>query len=128
MRLLLKNVGKFKEVDLIIDGITVIGGENNTGKSTISKTLFSIIKAYQEAEEFAYIEKKELVYLLIDLERILWFLIRRKLPRNISKILDNLMEDIRFLRYEDNINIKKISNIENNINLLLKEFNKYINT
>ncbi|RUM61011.1 MAG: hypothetical protein DSY66_03030 [Persephonella sp.] len=128
MRLLLKNVGKFKEVDLIIDGITVIGGENSTGKSTISKTLFSVIKAYQEAEEFAYIEKKEFDNLLMDLDKILWFLIRRRLPRNISKLLDNLMEDIRFLRYEDDVNIKRISNIQNNINLLLNELNKYVNT
>ena len=128
MKLLLKNIGKFKEVSLIINGITVIGGENSTGKSTISKTIFSTVKAYQEAEEFAYIEKKELKYLLMDLEKIIWLLVRRKLSRSISKVLDNLMEDIRFLRYEDDVNIKTISNIQNNITLLLNELSEYINT
>ena len=35
MRLYLKNVGKVSEADIKLDGITVIAGENNTGKSTV---------------------------------------------------------------------------------------------
>ena len=42
MKLSIKNVGKLKEADVEINGITVIAGENNTGKSTVSKTLFII--------------------------------------------------------------------------------------
>ena len=42
MKLSIKNVGKLKEADVEINGITVIAGENNTGKSTVSKTLFSL--------------------------------------------------------------------------------------
>ena len=41
MELNIKNFSKIKEANIIINGITVIAGENNTGKSTIGKILFS---------------------------------------------------------------------------------------
>lgn len=37
----LKNFGKIAEADIKLDGITVICGDNNTGKSTVGKALFS---------------------------------------------------------------------------------------
>ncbi len=45
MKLTLNNIGKIKSASIDIEGITVIGGENNTGKSTISKALYSILNA-----------------------------------------------------------------------------------
>ena len=41
MKIYLKNIGKVKEANIEIRGITVIGGENNTGKSTVGKALYS---------------------------------------------------------------------------------------
>ncbi len=40
MRFILENVGKITHADVKLDGITVICGENNTGKSTVGKALF----------------------------------------------------------------------------------------
>ncbi|GMO11099.1 MAG: AAA family ATPase [Rickettsiales bacterium] len=48
MRLHLENIGKIKTADVEIGGLTVIAGENDTGKSTIGKVLFSLIKANQK--------------------------------------------------------------------------------
>ncbi|MDQ7086087.1 MAG: hypothetical protein Q9M36_14765 [Sulfurovum sp.] len=45
MTLQLKNIGMIKEANVKIDGLTVIAGENDTGKSTVGKMLFSIIKS-----------------------------------------------------------------------------------
>ena len=42
MKLNIKNFAKIKNADILIDGITVIAGENNTGKSTVGKILFSL--------------------------------------------------------------------------------------
>ena len=39
MKLHIENIGKLKNADVILDGITVIAGKNNTGKSTVGKTL-----------------------------------------------------------------------------------------
>ncbi|SFV64250.1 ABC transporter ATP-binding protein [hydrothermal vent metagenome] len=40
MELQLKNIGMIKEASVKIDGLTVIAGENDTGKSTVGKALF----------------------------------------------------------------------------------------
>ena len=42
MELQLKNIGMIKEANVKIDGLTVIAGENDTGKSTVGKALFFI--------------------------------------------------------------------------------------
>ena len=51
MKLSIRNVGKLKEADVEINGITVIAGENNTGKSTVSKTLFSLFSGFYNLNE-----------------------------------------------------------------------------
>ena len=45
MRLELTNIGIIKQANIIVDGLTVIAGENDTGKSTVSKALYSVIKS-----------------------------------------------------------------------------------
>jgi len=45
MRLYLKNIGMIKEADVKLDGLTVIAGENDTGKSTVGKVLMALIKS-----------------------------------------------------------------------------------
>lgn len=51
MRLELENVGKINVANIKLDGITVIAGENNTGKSTIGKMLFCVFSAFHRIEE-----------------------------------------------------------------------------
>lgn len=51
MKLHLKNIGKIEDATVEIKGITVIGGENNTGKSTIGKSLFSIFNSFYEIQQ-----------------------------------------------------------------------------
>jgi AAA15 family ATPase/GTPase len=45
MKVIFKNIGLIQKADIKIDGLTVIAGKNDTGKSTIGKMLFCIIKA-----------------------------------------------------------------------------------
>lgn len=42
MKLHIKNIAKIKETEILVDGITVIAGKNNTGKSTVGKVLFCL--------------------------------------------------------------------------------------
>ncbi len=42
MELQLKNIGMIKEANVKLDGLTVIAGENDTGKSTVGKALYLI--------------------------------------------------------------------------------------
>ena len=51
MKLSIKNFAKIKNADITIDGITVIAGENNTGKSTVGKILFSLFNSLSNVNE-----------------------------------------------------------------------------
>ncbi len=44
MNLVLKNIGMIQSANIRLDGLTVIAGENDTGKSTVSKMLFATVK------------------------------------------------------------------------------------
>ena len=59
MKLSIKNVGRLKEADVEINGITIIAGENNTGKSTVGKVLWSIFSSFYKINEQIAIEKQE---------------------------------------------------------------------
>lgn len=60
MFLEINKIGKYKSAKIEIDGITVIAGPNNTGKSTVGKFLFSIFNSFYDIENKANNEK--LVY------------------------------------------------------------------
>lgn len=54
MKLSISNFAKIDKADITIDGITVIAGENNTGKSTIGKIIFFIFNSLCNIEEKVY--------------------------------------------------------------------------
>ena len=43
MKLTLKNISIVRNAEIEINGVTVIGGENNTGKSTVSRCLYAVL-------------------------------------------------------------------------------------
>jgi len=45
MEITIKNVGLLQKAKIILEGLTVIAGVNDTGKSTVGKVIFSLIKA-----------------------------------------------------------------------------------
>lgn len=48
MRLIISEIGKINKADITVDGITVITGENNSAKSTVGKTLFSLFNSMRD--------------------------------------------------------------------------------
>lgn len=59
MKFELKNVGIVEYANIELKGLTVLTGLNDTGKSFISKTVFSIIKTINEAKEQLVYDKYE---------------------------------------------------------------------
>lgn len=51
MELHIRNIAKIEKADIEINGITVIAGENNTGKSTIGKVLYCLYTAFHDLDE-----------------------------------------------------------------------------
>lgn len=51
MQLEINNIGKIKSATLEFNGITVVTGNNNTGKSTIGKVLFALFSKFNSINE-----------------------------------------------------------------------------
>ena len=113
MQLKLNNVAKIKDATINIDGITVIAGENNTGKSTIGKVLYSIFNSMNSMEEKIAKEKQGRV------GNIIWLLVQNwsmqhggntdQSKKNYRRWALTLTEKIKeALTVEDNENIEKI--------------------
>ena len=61
MKLTVDNFAFIKHADVTIDGITVIAGNNNTGKSTVGKILFSMFNALNNLDDKIKQQREELV-------------------------------------------------------------------
>lgn len=100
MKLSIKNFAKIKEADIIIDGITVIAGENNTGKSTVGKILFSLFNSLSDIDEkileerFKEIEKtnKAILQNYVSSAEVPGSVVRRNVLNIVRKINTQLRE------------------------------------
>ena len=66
MQLTLKNIGKISKADIKLDGITIIAGENNTGKSTVGKVLFCLFNSFYKIDQQIYIERRESIKRILE--------------------------------------------------------------
>lgn len=105
MKIELKNIGMLKRASVKLDGLTVIAGENDTGKSTVGKIIFCIIKAisryeedFQESREFKIQEKLDRLFFYLRRNSDLFSVEEEKH----QQILDLLSFD-RFLNNESKI-------------------------
>lgn len=90
MRLKLQNIGIISSCDINIDGITVITGENDSGKSTIGKVLYSIIRALNNDDDYFNESKLNFIYKKIDELTSLVIRITNS-NENDSKVINNLI-------------------------------------
>jgi hypothetical protein len=51
MKVEFKNIGMIEAADIRFDGLTVIAGENDTGKSTVGRLMFSLIKTFNQYDK-----------------------------------------------------------------------------
>lgn len=87
MELFLDNVGIVKDSQVLLDGLTVITGKNSSGKTTVGKTIYSLIAAGDSPVE-AY-EKCTRTYIIGQLKEIEKVLQLRRMRRmHISYVKD----------------------------------------
>ncbi|MDR1269767.1 MAG: hypothetical protein LBK82_09595, partial [Planctomycetaceae bacterium] len=84
------NIGKVQNACIEMRGITVLAGNNSTGKSTFGKTLFSIFNAFYESEKGILRERKKSIRDIIfhSTQRLDF----RQKQTAISKIVDDLLD------------------------------------
>ncbi len=134
MKFSLTNIGKIAQADIEINGLTVLGGYNDIGKSTVGKTLFAVIKTItdieQETQE-AIVEQieQELINFSVEIRKITGerFVIpltnRENVGKYITTIILRIREELRSLQSsslissaEEKIKISELSNsLENRI-------------
>ncbi len=115
MKLSIKNVGKLKEADVEINGITVIAGENNTGKSTVSKTLFSLFNGFYN------FDNKMLELKSKDIRNIFWRFIKNLNRENANILIDISDKIVKDTSYKFDRN-KLIKLIQENRNFISIEY------
>ncbi|MCB4758029.1 MAG: AAA family ATPase [Sulfurovum sp.] len=103
MELQLKNIGMIKEANVKIDGLTVIAGENDTGKSTVGKLLFSIIKSSSRYKEDLEESKEDKILSLIEKA---YFRLRKRIDFSSHIDLRDLFYPPKFIRDIDNKAVK----------------------
>lgn len=99
MKLKISNIGKVVEADIDIKGITVIAGENNTGKSTVGKVLFSVFQTYYDLKNKIFRERFNSLKDLLD-DGMVYEYIRRTPELSFQKFhlaLDENIERLIFL-------------------------------
>ena len=67
MVLSLKNIGKLVETQIAIDGITVIAGENDTGKSTVGTALFAVFNSFCDVDRQVLSERIDSIESVLSL-------------------------------------------------------------
>lgn len=112
MKISLSNIGKIKKADIEIGGIAVIAGENDTGKSTIAKSLYSIINTFYNIDKKIELDKREILQEIS--ERVFIDILNSIKPkaRVLTRIKSyELYEEFRTVK---NINIDNLKNIIKN--------------
>lgn len=66
MKIILKNIAKIRRAIVEVNGITVIAGENNTGKSTVGKALFSLFNSFYNIENQIFDERASTIENTLD--------------------------------------------------------------
>ena len=61
MKLKLKNVGIINNADVNINGLTVITGENGSGKTTVGKALFALLDSVENIDKKALNDKRNFI-------------------------------------------------------------------
>ena len=128
MELYLKNVGKIRETTIALDGITVIAGENNTGKSTVSRAIFSVLNSYSNVDERIKEEMEN------SLRRALSPVFRTRPPAYLGKVIreltehmDEYKESLELIREYITGTIKGPPNLQENIDRVVKRVSDCLN-
>ena len=133
MKLIINNIGNVKYAEIEIKGITTIAGYNGTGKSTISRSLFSIFSAnYDVINKISSDRTKSINQILSnylsDVE-VNWETytargqVRRIAPRHIVRELIKTISENLLLILDENIGEFYRDTLKQSITDSIDEFN-----
>ena len=119
MKLTIKNFARIKEAEINIDGITIIAGENNTGKTTIGKVLFSCFNSLNNIEEAILLDKKKAINR--EFFELFKILLNEYVIHNEDELTLGKIQNITNILYYNYINTKK-----NIYDILIDKLKEYV--
>ena len=120
MILTIKNTSIIKEAQIAFNGLTVIAGKNDTGKSTVGKLMFAIVKAFSRFEQDLHESNKKKI---LEKVKEIYFQVRKQYSFVENEALKEAFHPPHFFKQIeellDNSEFEKIEAIlENKISLL----------
>lgn len=130
MRLKLQNIGIIEEADINVDGITLIAGQNDSGKSTIGKVLYSVVKGFNLPENLFHEKRNRMIsYYYQDILKELKKNWSEDITEYLTKEINNdWIDQIEELIQKDSIPEEIKKPILNKIFYLKSHFEKQYNT
>ena len=61
MQIKLRNIGIIRDSAITLDGLTVITGKNNSGKTTVGKTLYALLEATSNLQKKAQLDRRSYI-------------------------------------------------------------------
>lgn len=121
MNIHLKNIGIIENSNIEIKGLTVITGQNNSGKTTVGKVIYSLIDAVSNIEQKARNDKY--IYAINQLEKAYdEFSFRYSLKRGKDDIYNECLKIFFANDYREHISTEKIDTYINDLIYELKHF------
>lgn len=121
MEVRLNNIGIISESTIDIDGLTVITGHNNSGKTTVGKVLYAIISAVEDLRTHAWEDKKE--YALSRERLIVSKLIYGYLEVN-GRFLESHYPYLHFLLGGRSLNIRNMNDLLESMDKAIEEIQR----
>lgn len=122
MNIRLKNIGIIKDSTIEINGLTVITGKNNSGKTTVSKALYSLVDSVSNMKNKAVNDRY--VYALEQLDKACERFPFHRLFRQQEEYIENECIKIFFAgEYEEDISPNRIDEYLSDLICELEGFN-----
>ncbi|OUT19067.1 AAA family ATPase [Campylobacter concisus] len=118
MQIDIKNIGLIKNASINLNGLTIIAGENDSGKSTIGKILFSIVKAISRHKEEFEEDRENNIRNIVE---NIYFILRRETNFEENIKIRELFYPTYFL---DDINSRGVDTVNDRIREVEKDNTK----
>lgn len=109
MKIFLNNVGIIKQSSVLLEGLTVVTGANNSGKSTIGKSAYALVKGTEDLADHAVMDRYfYAVDKLKELCNLFPFFFKRTLKKHAESVhpaLITLFTDQKELKKLDPVDI-----------------------
>ena len=128
MKLTIDNFAKIEKADIEMNGITVLAGENGTGKSTVSKVLYSIFNTFYDYDSKLKKLKTDAIK-----ERFQFSLSRNeedlihnifRMNSKMNEIIDNLVRTKVDQCTQDEVKTYLKNELSNN-NIIIEDFDEF---